>query len=170
MSFLQTPYVPENCRHVFHQYTIRISSSERKKFIEYLSDSGIESGIYYNTVLYKQSFCRRFGYKDGLCREAEKATDEVLYSKLEFVVDVDEKRAKKVAKVNKTDHLTDFGGLLGKIDAAVIAVPTGYHYLVAKPLLQNGIHCLVEKPFTLSVEEAEELIETAKTGNLVLQG
>lgn len=105
-----------------------------------------------------------------MCREAEKATDEVLYSKLEFVVDVDEKRTKKVAKVNKTDHLTDFGGLLGKIDAAVIAVPTGYHYLVAKPLLQNGIHCLVEKPFTLSVEEAEELIETAKTGNLVLQG
>jgi predicted dehydrogenase len=90
-------------------------------------------------------------------------------SKLEFVVDTDEKRAEKIAKANKTDHLTEFGTLIGKIDAAVIAVPTPYHYLVAKPLLQNGIHCLVEKPFTLNVEEAEELIETAKTGNLVLQ-
>jgi predicted dehydrogenase len=90
-------------------------------------------------------------------------------SKLEFVVDADAKRAEKIAKANKTNYLTDFNELIGKVDAVVISVPTPYHYQVAKPLLQSGIHCLVEKPFTLSVAEAEELIEIAKSKNLVLQ-
>ncbi|MDR3307101.1 MAG: Gfo/Idh/MocA family oxidoreductase [Endomicrobium sp.] len=90
-------------------------------------------------------------------------------SKLEFVVDADAKRAEKIAKTNKTNYLTNFNELIGKVDAVVISVPTPYHYQVAKPLLQSGIHCLVEKPFTLSVAEAEELIEIAKSKNLVLQ-
>jgi predicted dehydrogenase len=90
-------------------------------------------------------------------------------SKLEFVVDTDKKRAKKIAEINKTNYLTDFNGLIGKVDAVVISVPTPYHYEITKPLLQNGIHCLVEKPFTLSVKEAQILIEIAKIGNLVLQ-
>ncbi|MCA6073172.1 MAG: Gfo/Idh/MocA family oxidoreductase, partial [Endomicrobium sp.] len=51
----------------------------------------------------------------------------------------------------------------------VVAVPTSLHYQVAKLLLQNGVHCLVEKPFTLNVQEAEELIEIASVKNLVLQ-
>jgi predicted dehydrogenase len=89
--------------------------------------------------------------------------------KLEFVVDADAKRAEKIAKTNKTNYLTNFNELIGKVDAVVISVPTPYHYQVAKPLLQNGIHCLVEKPFTLNVAEAEELIEIAKSKNLVLQ-
>ncbi|MDR3274467.1 MAG: Gfo/Idh/MocA family oxidoreductase [Endomicrobium sp.] len=90
-------------------------------------------------------------------------------STLEFVVDADEKRSEKIAGANKTKYLTDFNELIGKIDAAVIAVPTPYHYKVAKPLLDASIHCLVEKPFTLSIVEAEELIQTAKSKNLVLQ-
>jgi predicted dehydrogenase len=90
-------------------------------------------------------------------------------SKLEFVVDSDVKRAEKVAKSNKTKYLVDFNELVGKVDAVIISVPTPSHYKVAKPLLQDGIHCLVEKPFTLSISEAEELIEIAKSKNLVLQ-
>ncbi|MCA6071705.1 MAG: Gfo/Idh/MocA family oxidoreductase [Endomicrobium sp.] len=90
-------------------------------------------------------------------------------SKLEFVIDADGKRAEKIAKANKTNCLIDFNDIIGKIDAAVVAVPTPFHYQVAKPLLQNGVHCLVEKPFTLNVQEAEELIEIASAKNLILQ-
>ncbi|MDR3124687.1 MAG: Gfo/Idh/MocA family oxidoreductase, partial [Endomicrobium sp.] len=64
---------------------------------------------------------------------------------------------------------TDFNDLIGKVNAVVIAVPTQYHYQVAKPLLEAGLHCLVEKPFTLNVQEAQELIEIAKSKDLVLQ-
>lgn len=90
-------------------------------------------------------------------------------SKLEFVVDADGKRAEKIAKSNKTNCLIDFNDVIGKIDAAVIAVPTPFHYQVTKPLLQEGVHCLVEKPFTLNVQEAEELIEIASVKDLILQ-
>ncbi|MDR3256293.1 MAG: DegT/DnrJ/EryC1/StrS family aminotransferase [Endomicrobium sp.] len=78
LDFLQTPYVPKNCRHVFHQYTIRVPLSEREKIIKYLAKNGIGSGIYYDTVLYKQPFYKQLGYKAGLCKEAEKAASEVL--------------------------------------------------------------------------------------------
>jgi predicted dehydrogenase len=90
-------------------------------------------------------------------------------SQLQFVVDSDLKRAEKIAKVNQTSYLTDFNDLIGKVNAVVIAVPTQYHYQVAKPLLECGLHCLVEKPFTLNVQEAQELIEIAKSKDLVLQ-
>lgn len=92
-------------------------------------------------------------------------------SKLEFIVDTDMKRAEKIAKSNaaKPAVLTDFKDLIGKVDAVVISAPTQYHYQIAKPLLESGIHCLVEKPFTLNVPEAEELIEISQKKNIVLQ-
>jgi predicted dehydrogenase len=90
-------------------------------------------------------------------------------SQLQCVVDSDLKRAKKIAKVNQASYLAGFNDLIGKVNAVVIAVPTEYHYQVAKPLLEAGLHCLVEKPFTLNVQEAQELIEIAKSKDLVLQ-
>jgi dTDP-4-amino-4,6-dideoxygalactose transaminase len=78
LSFIQTPHVPKNCKHVFHQYTIRVPAIERKGFIKYLIDNGVGGVIYYNSVLYKNPFYRKLGYRHGLCREAEKAAEEVL--------------------------------------------------------------------------------------------
>jgi dTDP-4-amino-4,6-dideoxygalactose transaminase len=78
LEFLKTPYIPENCRHVFHQYTVRVSSKKRESFMEYLSDKGVGSGIYYSCVIYKQPLYKKLGYKSGLCKEAEKSTAEVV--------------------------------------------------------------------------------------------
>jgi predicted dehydrogenase len=50
-----------------------------------------------------------------------------------------------------------------------IAVPTLYHYEVAKFFLENGVHILLEKPITNTLEEAGELIKIARKKNLVLQ-
>lgn len=55
------------------------------------------------------------------------------------------------------------------MEAAVISVPTPFHHAIAKDLLNSGIHCLVEKPFTSTVEEAQELISIARDKDLVLQ-
>ncbi|MDR1400878.1 MAG: DegT/DnrJ/EryC1/StrS family aminotransferase [Endomicrobium sp.] len=78
LDFLKTPYVPKNCRHVFHQYTVRLSSAERNKFIEYLTDNGVDSGVYYDSVLYRQPLYERSGYGSVMCEAAEKAVGEVL--------------------------------------------------------------------------------------------
>ncbi|CUS36526.1 Oxidoreductase domain protein [Candidatus Nitrospira nitrosa] len=47
------------------------------------------------------------------------------------------------------------------IDAVAIVTPVSYHYELAKKALENGKHVFVEKPFTATSSEAEELIELA---------
>src|SRR3954465_7813063 len=52
------------------------------------------------------------------------------------------------------------------VDAVAIVTPVWTHFDIAKEALENGKHVFVEKPFTTSVAEAEELIEIASSRNL----
>ena len=49
------------------------------------------------------------------------------------------------------------------IDAIAVVTPVWTHYELTKAALENGKHVFVEKPFTSSVAQAEELIELAAT-------
>jgi len=53
-----------------------------------------------------------------------------------------------------------------EIDALAIVTPVFTHFELAKKALKNGKHIFVEKPFTSTVTEAEELIELADKKNL----
>jgi predicted dehydrogenase len=85
------------------------------------------------------------------------------------VVDADLQRAREVAKKNKCEAFSDPKGLLGKVDAVSVVVPTALHTPIAKPFLEAGVHCLVEKPITTDLAEAEQLIEAARRSGAVLQ-
>jgi predicted dehydrogenase len=52
------------------------------------------------------------------------------------------------------------------IDAVAVVTPVWSHYELAKPALENGKHVFVEKPFTYTVDQAEQLIELADRKNL----
>lgn len=52
------------------------------------------------------------------------------------------------------------------IDAVAVITPVWTHFELAKAALQNGKHVFVEKPFTSTVSQAEELIELAAQKNL----
>ncbi|MGB8523700.1 MAG: Gfo/Idh/MocA family oxidoreductase [Candidatus Acidiferrales bacterium] len=52
------------------------------------------------------------------------------------------------------------------IDAIAIVTPVWTHYELAKIALENGKHVFVEKPFTCTTGQAEELIELAERKNL----
>jgi len=52
------------------------------------------------------------------------------------------------------------------IDLVAIVTPVSYHYQLAKKALENGKHVFVEKPFTATSAQAEELIELAERNNL----
>lgn len=56
----------------------------------------------------------------------------------------------------------DPSGVVGLVDAAVVAAPTGRHAAVSLPLLEAGIDLLVEKPIAASVEEARSMVTTAR--------
>lgn len=78
---------------------------------------------------------------------------------LAAVVDRDPARAK----------VSDFRQVLGSVQAAVVAVPTNLHHDVARACLDRGVHVLVEKPITSTLEQANELVDLAARKNLVLQ-
>lgn len=85
------------------------------------------------------------------------------------VADVDGDRAGQVAKECETTAFTDYHQLLKQVDAVSIVVPTIYHHEVAKNCIEQAVDLLVEKPFTTTLPEADELIALAKEKNLILQ-
>jgi predicted dehydrogenase len=54
------------------------------------------------------------------------------------------------------------------IDAVAVITPVWTHFDIAKSALENGKHVFVEKPFTSTSEQAEQLIELAARKNLTL--
>jgi predicted dehydrogenase len=90
-------------------------------------------------------------------------------SELIAVVDADESTARAIGEKLGVEGLTDYSSLLGKVDAVSIAAPTTLHYQIAKDFLQSGSHVLIEKPITVTLDEADELIALAKTHNKLIQ-
>ena len=78
---------------------------------------------------------------------------------LTAVVDIDPARA----------AIADFRELDGRVDAAIVAVPTSAHAEVGCWLLEHGIDVLVEKPIAPDLESADRLITAAERNGRILQ-
>ena len=74
-------------------------------------------------------------------------------------------------KYTNVKTYTDYEKLLANesLDFVVIALPTKFHYPVAKAALERNIHVFCEKPFVLHVKEGEELMRVANEKGLVNQ-
>jgi UDP-N-acetylglucosamine 3-dehydrogenase len=90
--------------------------------------------------------------------------------KLIGVCDIEESKAKTFGKKYGIPWFTDVDAALNKLsfDAATICTPTITHAEIAKKILANGKHVLVEKPMTSTVEEAKELIALAEKNKVFL--
>jgi predicted dehydrogenase len=64
---------------------------------------------------------------------------------------------------------TSLDELTGKIDAAVVAVPTSAHADVGCALLEAGIDVLVEKPIASDLVAARRLVDAAERNGRILQ-
>lgn len=90
-------------------------------------------------------------------------------SELIAVVDANAETVKTIAAKHHVEGLTDYQSLLGKVEAVSIAAPTTLHYQIARDFLSHGSHVLIEKPITVTVEEADELIALAKKNKRLIQ-
>ncbi len=107
------------------------------------------------------------GYLGRFHAQKYAAMDDV---ELVAVVDIDADRAQAVAaETGAARSCTDLNEILAEIQVASVVVPNIHHYEVAKPLLEAGIHTLLEKPLTNTVAQADELIALAAKNNVVLQ-
>jgi predicted dehydrogenase len=85
------------------------------------------------------------------------------------VVDTDEARARVIADEFGAEPVSDLREILGRVDAVSVAVPTPAHYAIARDAIEAGLHVLVEKPITDTVETAIALTELAEAKGVVLQ-
>jgi len=85
------------------------------------------------------------------------------------VADVNAEQAQSVARRLGCRAYVNYRPLLQLAEAAVIAVPTTYHYAVASDFLHCGIPLLVEKPLATTLDEAEKLVELAQRHQVLLQ-
>jgi predicted dehydrogenase len=85
------------------------------------------------------------------------------------VVDARAESREKVASELSTQAYSDHRELIGKVDVVSIATTTPAHFSIARDFLSAGVHVLVEKPITESLDEARQLVELAKSKRLVLQ-
>lgn len=86
-----------------------------------------------------------------------------------LLIDKNLARIKELAKRFNVDNIgEDFSQVVGKADAAIIALPNNIHSEASCKLLAAGIHVLVEKPMAPTIAECDEMIDAAKRGNAVL--
>jgi len=83
------------------------------------------------------------------------------------VVDINPDRASAIAREYGTTAFADASQIEG-LQLAVIAAPTERHADLARPLVEAGVHTLVEKPVTQTLAEADALIEAARAKGVVL--
>jgi len=78
-------------------------------------------------------------------------------------------RAAQVAKELETVAHPSLEALLDKVEAVTVVVPTPAHVDVALPVLERGLHALVEKPLADALPGAEQLVHTAHERGVCLQ-
>ncbi|MDQ7824788.1 MAG: Gfo/Idh/MocA family oxidoreductase [Candidatus Eremiobacteraeota bacterium] len=94
---------------------------------------------------------------------------EMPHVNLVGVVDIDRERGEQYARKLGTAYFEDYHELFGKVKAVNIAVPTSLHHRMALEFLEKEVHVLVEKPITHDLQEAKEIVEAAKSHDMVLQ-
>ncbi|GIX08024.1 MAG: oxidoreductase [Candidatus Poribacteria bacterium] len=112
-----------------------------------------------------------YGAAFNMGRHHARAINHTEGMKTVAIVDIDPKRTEAakedfpdVETFNSVDALLEWD----QFDVAVNVLPHNLHHPMTLPFLKAGKHAVVEKPFTITVAEATELIETAKEKGVVL--
>lgn len=85
------------------------------------------------------------------------------------VADTNLDRANEIAQRYDIHPYREHNHILPRVDAVSLAVPTERHFEIAKDILSEGVHLLIEKPITYTLEPADTLIGMAREKDLVLQ-
>ncbi len=96
---------------------------------------------------------------------------ELMGAELVGVVDSRPETAREIGGMYGVPAYTDIDRFIEeqRPEALSVVVPTVEHFEVARRLAGRGIHLLVEKPVTATVEQASALLEIARERDIVLQ-
>lgn len=96
------------------------------------------------------------------------ALQQISNVKIAAIVDFNEENGKKIASENDAEYFKNIDELLknSDIDFVDICVPTFTHAEIAVKAANAGKHVLCEKPLTLSLDDADKMIEAVKNNNV----
>lgn len=104
-----------------------------------------------------------------LGRHHARLLSEIPDVELVAICDADGDRAKEAADQYGARAASDYRELGDGIDAVSVVVPTTLHREVAGHFLERGTDVLVEKPITPTLAEGLELVDMARSRDLILQ-
>jgi len=85
------------------------------------------------------------------------------------IYEANPERAGEVSRELEIQAHPTLDALLAEVDAVSIVVPTPLHHRVAMVALAQGKHILIEKPITVTLAEADELLELADRQGVLVQ-
>jgi len=91
------------------------------------------------------------------------------HTQLVGICDANRKVGEAAAQQYEVPAFEDLDDLLQHVDAVSLATPTPLHYEQAMRCLNRGVHVLIEKPITETLEQAESLVEAAEASGQVVQ-
>jgi predicted dehydrogenase len=94
---------------------------------------------------------------------------ELPNAELDAILDIDPARADEIGGKYKAKAVASLNEFAGMVDAASVATPTSAHFSIARDLLAQGKHLLIEKPITEKTSDARDLAQVAAEKGLVLQ-
>jgi predicted dehydrogenase len=94
---------------------------------------------------------------------------ELPNAELVAILDIDPARADEIGGKYKAKAVASLNEFAGMVDAASVATPTSAHFSIARDLLAQGKHLLIEKPITEKTSDARDLAQVAAEKGLVLQ-
>ncbi|MCC7442163.1 MAG: DegT/DnrJ/EryC1/StrS family aminotransferase, partial [Bdellovibrionales bacterium] len=69
------PIEASGCKHVYHQYTVRLTSADRQTVQDKMTASGVQTMVYYPMPLHRLPM---YGYAEGSLKQAELASQQVI--------------------------------------------------------------------------------------------
>jgi predicted dehydrogenase len=85
------------------------------------------------------------------------------------IADLDKKRADELAGKFQCKSYSNYEDMLGSVDALSIATPTTSHHDIALACIRAGKDILIEKPVTVTVAEADNLIAASAGSDCIIQ-
>lgn len=104
-----------------------------------------------------------------LGRHHARIYSELGEAELVAIVDIDRERADTLAANYSARACYDFRDILDSVEAISIVTPTPSHYAIALECLKAGKDVLIEKPITVTIEEADALISEATRAGCIIQ-
>jgi len=90
-------------------------------------------------------------------------------AELVAVSDTHESRSSDIARIYGCKSFENYKDMMGECDALSIVTPTTTHHEIAMDCLRAGKDILIEKPITVNIGQARDIIEQAARRNLILQ-